>query len=124
MKVAIIGAGALGLYYGALLQKSGVETHFLLRRDYAAIRKIGLRVYSINGDFSLPRVNAWRTPEEIGGADLVIIGLKTFANSGYHALIGPLLTKDTLILTLQNGLGNEESLAKLFGAERVVGGVA
>jgi 2-dehydropantoate 2-reductase len=124
MKVAIIGAGALGLYYGALLQQSGLEVHFLLRRDYDAIRTRGLKVYSINGDFHLPQVNAWRTPGEIGGAELVIIGLKTFANSSYHELIAPLLKKDTLILTLQNGLGNEETLADIFGAERIIGGVA
>jgi len=124
MKVAIIGAGALGLYYGALLQKSGVETHFLLRRDYDAIKAGGLRVYSINGDFYLPQVNAWRNPAEIGGVDLVIVGLKTFANDRYHELIAPLLTKNSLILTLQNGLGNEETLAALFGAERIIGGVA
>lgn len=124
MKVAIIGAGALGLYYGALLQKSGVETHFLLRRDYEAIHKSGLRVYSLNGDFYLPQVNAWIKPEEIGAVDLVIVGLKTFANNSYQELIAPLLKKETLILTLQNGLGNEESLADLFGAERIIGGVA
>jgi 2-dehydropantoate 2-reductase len=124
MKVAIIGAGALGLYYGALLQKSGVETHFLLRRDYVAIKTGGLRVYSINGDFYLPEVYAWRNPAEIGEVDLVIIGLKTFANDRYHELIAPLLKNDALILTLQNGLGNEEALADIFGAERIIGGVA
>lgn len=124
MKTAIIGAGALGLYYGALLQKSGVETHFLLRRDYQAIKQAGLQVYSINGDFNLPQVHAWRTPAEMGKADLVIVGLKTFANDSYRQLIAPLLKDTTTILTLQNGLGNEESLAELFGAERVVGGVA
>lgn len=124
MKTAIIGAGALGLYYGALLQRSGVETHFLLRRDYQAIKQAGLRVYSINGDFYLPQVNAWQTPAEIGKADLVIVGLKTFANNSYQQLIAPLIKEGTTILTLQNGLGNEEALAELFGAGRVAGGVA
>lgn len=124
MKVAIIGAGALGLYYGALLQKSGVETHFLLRRDYQAIKTKGLKVYSINGDFYLPQVHAWQTPAEIGKADLIIVGLKTFANDCYQELIAPLLKDNSVILTLQNGLGNEEALADIFGAERIIGGVA
>src|SRR5689334_8192756 len=108
MRVAVIGAGALGLYYGALLQKSGVETHFLMRRDYYAVASRGLKIYSINGDFHLPKVNAWQTPEEIGKADLVIVALKTFANDCYRELLSPLLKDNTLILTLQNGLGNEE----------------
>ena len=124
MKVAVVGAGALGLYYGALLQKSGVETHFLLRRDFDAISRSGLQVYSINGDFHLPKVNAWRSPREIGVADLVLVGLKTFANDRYEELIAPLLGGSSEILTLQNGLGNEETLAEQFGAARIIGGVA
>jgi len=124
MRVAVIGAGALGLYYGALLQKSGVEIHFLMRRDYDAVVRSGLQVYSTNGDFHLPKVNAWRTSEEIGKADLVIVALKTFANDCYRELISPLLKSDSLILSLQNGLGNEEALADVFGAERIIGGVA
>lgn len=124
MRIAVVGAGALGLYYGALLQKSGQQVHFLLRRDFEAVSQSGLKVFSINGDFDLQTVHAYRTPEEIGTVDLVLVGLKTFANDRYAALITPLVGAGTQILTLQNGLGNEEALAELFGAECVIGGVA
>lgn len=69
-------------------------------------------------------MKGYRTPDEIGAADLVLVGLKTFANDRYEELIRPLVGAETRILTLQNGLGNEEALAALFGPERVIGGVA
>lgn len=124
MRIAVVGAGALGLYYGALLQKGGNEVVFLLRRDYDAITASGLTVRSINGDFHLDRVDGARTSSEIGVVDLVLVGLKTIANDHYQELIAPLVGEGTFILTLQNGLGNEEKLAELFGAERIIGGVA
>ena len=124
MKIAIVGSGALGLYYGALLQRGGEDVRFLLRSDYEAICRNGLKIRSINGDFELPDVRACRMPEEIGPVDLVLVGLKTFANDAFGSLIAPLLGEHTRILTLQNGLGNEEMLAELFGAGRVIGGVA
>ena len=124
MRIAVVGAGALGLYYGALLQKGGNDVHFLLRRDYDAITTKGLSIFSVNGDFHLDKVHGHKTAAEIGTVDLVLVGLKTFANDLYLQLIAPLLGEKTIILTLQNGLGNEEALAELFGAERVMGGVA
>ncbi|MFZ2949205.1 MAG: 2-dehydropantoate 2-reductase N-terminal domain-containing protein, partial [Desulfuromonadaceae bacterium] len=81
MKIAIIGSGALGLYYGALLQRGGHEVHFLLRRDYDAIMSRGLTVHSVNGDFSLPSVAGHKTSDTIGPVELVVVGLKTFANN-------------------------------------------
>nr|WP_320049068.1 putative 2-dehydropantoate 2-reductase [uncultured Desulfuromonas sp.] len=124
MTIAMIGSGALGLYYGARLQQSGEEVHFLLRRDYDAISKRGLTVHSCEGDFHLSQVKGYRSVQEMPKVDLVIVGLKTFANQALKELITPLLDTHTAILTLQNGLGNEELLAELFGAQRVLGGVA
>jgi len=124
MRIGIIGAGALGLYYGAMLQRAGNEVRFLLRRDFAAISTGGLKVFSLNGDFSLPEVKGFQNAVEIGRVDLVLVGLKTFANQDLVELVRPLLGQETAILTLQNGLGNEDLLATAFGAERVLGGVA
>lgn len=124
MRIGVIGAGALGLYYGALLQRVGNEVHFLLRRDFDAISQKGLKVFSINGDFELSEVHGHQTANEIGKVDLVLIGLKTFANQQLVELVRPLLEEKTAILTLQNGLGNEELLSAAFGAEKILGGVA
>lgn len=124
MRIAVVGAGALGLYYGAMLQRGGNDVRFLLRRDYEAITARGLTVYSCGGDFHLESVAGFRSPAEIGIVDLVVVGLKAFANDRFAELIGPLVGGGTQVLTLQNGLGNEEALAALFGPERVLGGVA
>ncbi|MDW7644735.1 MAG: putative 2-dehydropantoate 2-reductase [Desulfuromonadales bacterium] len=124
MKIAIIGAGALGLYYGAMLQRSGHDVQFLLRRDYTAIREKGLTVTSVNGDFHLPEVRGVRAAANLDPADLVIVGLKTFHNDQLPELCRPAVGKNTALLTLQNGLGNEERLAATFGDDRVMGGVA
>jgi 2-dehydropantoate 2-reductase len=124
MRIAMVGSGALGLFYGALLQRGGNEVSFLLRRDYDAILERGLSVYSIDGDFHLAEVAGFRHAGEIGVVDLVVVGLKTWSNDRYRELVGPLVGPATMILTLQNGLGNEACLAELFGEERIYGGVA
>jgi 2-dehydropantoate 2-reductase len=124
MNIAVIGAGAVGLYFGARLQQVGHDVRFLLRRDFEAITAKGLTVTSPTGDFYLPIVKGYRDTREIGPVDLVLVALKTFDNGLLPSLVRPLLEEHTAILTLQNGLGNEELLADLFGAERILGGVA
>jgi 2-dehydropantoate 2-reductase len=124
--IAIVGTGAVGAYYGGRLAQHGHDVHFLLRGDYQAVRKNGWTVRSCDGDFTLPpaTVRAYDDPAKMPEADLVIVTLKTTANDQFEPLITPLLKESTTILTLQNGLGNEERLADLFGAERVLGGMA
>jgi 2-dehydropantoate 2-reductase len=123
MKIAVVGCGALGSFYGAKLCRLGEETHFLLRSDYDAVRWNGVSIQSFEGDFNV-RPRCAKVPEEIGPSDLVLIGLKTTANDRFAQLLPPLVRQDTIILTLQNGLGNEECLARLFPAEQVMGGLA
>lgn len=124
MRIGVIGSGALGLYYGALLQQAGHDLHFLLRRDFEAISRTGLKVTSPQGDFHLAKVRGYQNSREIGPVDLVLVGLKTYANKHMVELTRPLVAPETTILTLQNGLGNEEVLAEAFGEKHVVGGVA
>jgi 2-dehydropantoate 2-reductase len=122
MKFAIVGCGALGSYYGAKLARDGQEVHFLLRSDYDAVRRHGLRVLSPEGHFHInPRIA--RTPEEIGVCDVVLIGLKATANDQFPKLLPPLVGPHTAVVTLQNGLGNEERLATMFPPKQVLGGL-
>jgi 2-dehydropantoate 2-reductase len=122
MKIAIVGCGALGSFYGAKLAREGQEVHFLLRYDYETVRRQGVSIRSPDGDFNA-RPRCGNTPEIIGVADLVLIGLKTTANDQFARLLPPLVGPRTAILTLQNGLGNEERLAALFPAEQILGGL-
>ena len=122
MKIGVIGCGALGSYYGALLSRLGEEVHFLARSDFEVIHQRGVQILTPTGDF-VARPSVAKTPEAIGHCDLMIIGLKTTANDQLPRLLPPMLGRHTLVLTLQNGLGNEEALAELVEAERILGGL-
>ncbi len=122
MKIAVVGCGAVGSYYGAKLCRAGHELHFLLRSDYEVVRRKGVFIRSPEGDFHV-RPRAARAPEEIGRSDLVLIGLKTTANDAFPKLLPPLADEKTAVATLQNGLGNEERLARLFAGEQILGGL-
>ena len=122
MRIAVVGCGAVGSFYGAKLTRAGDEVYFLLRSDYDAVRRQGVLVRSPEGDFQVQPHCAQR-PEEIGPADLVLIGLKTTANETFAKLLPPLVGSGTAMLTLQNGLGNEDDLARLFPVEQIMGGL-
>lgn len=122
MKIAVVGCGAVGSFYGAKLARAGEEVHFLLRTDYDVVLRQGVRIRSPQGDFHVqPRCA--RSPEAIGPSDLVLIGLKTTANNQFAKLLPPLVAPGTAVVTLQNGLGNEESLARLFAVKQILGGL-
>lgn len=120
-KVAVVGSGAIGSYYGGKLASIGEDVHFLMRSDLEAVRERGILLRSGEDELHLPQVQAAATTAEIGPSDLVLIALKTTSNDSLGDLIPPLLHDGTVLLTLQNGLGAEELLAAQFGAERVMG---
>ena len=106
MKIAIVGPGAVGSYYGAKLARAGHEVHFLLRSDYEQVRRNGVHIISPEGDFNI-RPKCARDPSEIGVCDLVLIALKATANEHLGTLVPPLAGPTSALLTLLNGLGNE-----------------
>ncbi|MFA6962744.1 MAG: 2-dehydropantoate 2-reductase [Opitutaceae bacterium] len=123
--IAVVGAGALGLYYGGRLARAGNAVVFLARSDLAVLRGRGITVKAPDADFTLPAdaVKIAATPEEIGPVDLVVITLKATANDQLAKLLPPLLHAGTVVLNLQNGLGVDEQIAAVVGAERTVGGL-
>jgi len=124
-RIAVVGAGAVGGYYGAMLARSGQDVAFLFRSDYRAVCENGLRVVSDDGEFSLAadEIGVHAGAAEIGEVDLVIVATKATANVDLPGLIRPLCGERTAILTLQNGLGNDDWLARHFGSERILGGL-
>ena len=121
--IAVVGAGAVGLYYGGRLAAAGGDVRFLVRSDYEALRRDGLRVESVAGDFALARPVVFRRARDIGPVDLAVVAWKATANRMLGEVLPPLLHARTRVLTLQNGLGNCEALAAIAGAERVLGGL-
>lgn len=120
---AILGTGGMGGFYGACLQKAGLEVHFLLHSDYEYVRQHGLVIESKNGNFTLPYVNAYRDVAEMPPCDVVAITLKTTNNHLLPQLLPKVLKENGVVLVLQNGLGVEDEVAQIVGAERVMGGL-
>lgn len=119
--IAIVGSGAIGLYYGGRLAEAGHDVRFLVRSDADAIQRDGIRCRSVHGDFHLHPVQAYRSAEEIGPVDLVIVAWKATSNGLLEKILPPLLKETTQVMTLQNGLGNCEAIAAITGASRVLG---
>ena len=122
-KIAVVGSGAVGIYYGARLAAAGEDVCFLLRSDFDHVREHGLRVESVDGDFLLEDVRCEKLTSDIGEVDLVIVAWKATANHLADEVVSPLIGEGTRLLVLQNGLGNCEYYAELFGAHRVYGGL-
>ncbi len=121
---AILGAGAIGGYYGACLQQAGMDVHFLVRNDYEHISQHGIQVESPDGDFCLPSVNIYDDVRTMPPCDVVVVALKATQNDLLKDLLPPVLKEGSTVLLLQNGLSGEEQVYHLLGGVyRVTGGM-
>lgn len=125
MRIAVMGAGAVGGYFGARLLAAGADVAFLARgRHLAAIRQDGLRIESAAGNLHLRDLQATDDPASIGPVDVVLFAVKLWDTEAAAAALAPLIGPETAVITLQNGIASAETLTARIGAAHVAGGVA
>jgi 2-dehydropantoate 2-reductase len=123
VRIAIMGSGAIGGYYGARAQEAGHDVTFIARGAHlAAMRRAGLKIESAFGDITLPSVVATEDPAEAGPADLVVFAVKMYDTEGAGAAMAPLVGPATRIVTLQNGVESAGLLARAHPGATVVSG--
>ena len=125
MKIVMLGAGALGSTIGGTLAMGGNDVHFvdMWQEHVDLIKKDGLHMTNEKEDWYV-RVDARTTADTIGEADLVIVLVKSFATKQAVEQLKQtnVIGKNTLVMSLQNGLGNEETIASVIGSENVISG--
>ncbi|MFQ5622262.1 MAG: 2-dehydropantoate 2-reductase [Paracoccaceae bacterium] len=125
MRIAIMGAGALGGYFGGRLAAAGFDVTFIARGAHlAAMKTTGLKIESPRGNLCLPQVNATDDPCEVGPVDHVLFLVKNYDVEPAAHAIAPMLGPETAVAAFQNGVSAAERLGAVIGAERVIGGVA
>ena len=124
MRYGVIGTGAIGGYYGAKLAQGGQDVHFLFHSDYDYVREHGLRVNSGDGGFHLDHVNAYQDVRQMPKCDVVIVALKTVHEQMLRDMLPPLLTDDTVVLLIQNGMGMEQDVEQMVPGVKLAAGLA
>jgi 2-dehydropantoate 2-reductase len=124
MKVAIVGAGGVGGYFGGRLAQAGEDVVFIARGEHLrAITSKGLRVDSINGDFRIDPAQATDDPTTVGEVDYILVAVKSWQLHEAIESMRPMVGEKTSIVPLQNGVEAPDQLSRVFGAERVLGGL-
>ncbi|MDY7219137.1 putative 2-dehydropantoate 2-reductase [Denitrificimonas sp. JX-1] len=124
-RIGIIGTGAIGSFYGLMLARAGFEVHFLLRTEYAHVKRNGLRLYSeIYGELALPQVNAWNDVAQMPKCDWILVCAKTTSNQVLAPIVRQAAAPGSKVMLLQNGFAVEEQLRPLLDpAVHLLGGL-
>src|SRR5665213_932841 len=125
MRIAILGSGGVGGYYGGRLAATGTDISFIARGAHlAAMRANGLRILSPAGDVHVPRVTVTDDPAAIGPVDVVFFTVKLYDTDNAIKMLPPLMGSQTLVVPFQNGVDSVDMLARAVGGEHVAGGTA
>lgn len=124
MRVAVIGAGGVGGYFGGRLAQAGIDTTFIARgATLEALRTRGLRVDSINGDFAIDHPHATDDPRTVGEVDAVLLAVKAWQIPQAAESAKPMLGPDTIVVPLENGIDAPDVIASIVGAKHTAGGL-
>jgi len=125
MRIAIMGSGGVGGYFGARLAQAGNDVAFIARgRHLAAMRANGLAIRSVLGDMTIPRPAVTDDPAGLAPADIVLFAVKLWDTEGAAKAVLPLLATGGVVVPFQNGVESIERIGAIVGADRVMGGVA
>ncbi len=124
MRIAVIGAGGVGGYFGGKLANGGADVTFIVRgATLDAMRTKGLRVDSIKGDFVIEHPNATDDPTSVGDVDAIFVTVKAWQIADVAKQIKPMLGADTMVIPLENGINAANQLAAILGSQHVLGGL-
>jgi 2-dehydropantoate 2-reductase len=125
MRIAVIGTGGVGGYFGAKLAQAGHDVAFVARGAHlAALQAGGLRIESAGGDIVLPRITATDDPASLAPVDVVMFCVKLWDVERGAAQVAPLVARGGVVIPFQNGIDSPSILTRVLGAEHVLGGVA
>jgi 2-dehydropantoate 2-reductase len=125
MKIAVMGTGGVGGYFGSRLAAAGYDVTFIARGEHlAAISRDGLKIESENGDLHISPIQATDSPADVGPVDYVVFAVKLWDTVAAAKAIRPLIGGQTAVISLQNGVNAEHQLSDVLGAAHVMGGIA
>jgi len=124
LRIAVVGIGGVGGYFGGKLAKAGVDTIFIARgATLDALRSRGLRVDSINGDFAVDKVNATDDPSKVGPVDAILFATKAWQIPEAAQKAKPMIGRDTVAVPMENGMEAPDQISAALGREHVLGGL-
>jgi 2-dehydropantoate 2-reductase len=125
MRIAVMGAGGLGGYFGGCLAKGGAEVAFIARGAHlAALKKDGLRITSKLGDLHIEKPRVTSDPASLGPIDLVLVAVKLWDTESAARAIAPLVSGGAAVVSFQNGVQKDDVLRRILGDAAVMGGVS